>query len=690
VSGSRGRTDPRAKLLATIDTSVNNVFAEINATLPAKLPQNATVAIFPITADSADHAEVALENLTTRFVNEGYTVVEKRRVEELLAEYDFQLSGLVGEKTLGELLGADAVIFSMLARSGHLRLWAVDTAKRITLAKVVPEPEAIPTVEYPPPPPPPQGNENYYHITEPWAEEIKRIARENPAAPFAPRPYWVKAEGLSLERFLALELRWKSAKEEVRPKKDVTLFQITGGSNNEAETIQSFLANCWIQNNYTLYDRSGDTEYSQYAESFAGYSGLPYRQQDALRAMTDSLMTGSVQQIGRKNMLILNTLSSSQRFSMNMDSFDYADSLELWVKLQATVAKIVRRERPRDANTTRTPKNASIYSQFGAGVNRAEAEMLTQLLISDTGSIPIQSFVIDEFTDATRDIEAGGQAPAGRFTFNWSRSGNRTRLDATRDGKRYSIEYGSQREFIRKMRGLSVFVLSCLGTQIQGFEGYDLSAGEAARVPANFTKLTRVVNTRQGTPMGGFYIGNAPVTQREYETIMKKNPSFAKNPSQPVNNVSIIDAMIFCNQMSIRDDLEPAYLIEGSSTVTVDNFASGYRLATTDEWRYARDKIEGMGVLAEYVYDGKLEEGAKILANGWNGEIPYNEGSWEFNASASNYDLKSFEQDIGEGTGPIANTRRIRRTAVIRLVRPILDFWKFTSGQEAGSFYLGR
>ena len=52
-------------------------------------------------------------------------------------------------------------------------------------------------------------------------------------------------------------------------------------------------------------------------------------------------------------------------------------------------------------------------------------------------------------------------------------------------------------------------------------------------------------------------------------------------------NVSIMDAMTFCNQLSIRDGLEPAYIIERdltSVTAGIDNFASGYRLATTAEF----------------------------------------------------------------------------------------------------------
>jgi hypothetical protein len=605
------------------------------------------------------------------------------------------MSGLVGEPTLGELLGADAVIFSTLANDGTLSSWAVDTAKRTTLAKSEPERVKVPKVVYPPMPQRESG-------TAAWIEEIKEIARANPTVPFAPKPAF-QIGGLMMDEFIRLSSAWERAKKEVRPIKGLTLFQITGGTNNEAETIQSFLANnSWVQNNYTLYDRSVDTDYGQYAGSF---TGLTSQQRRDIQAMTDASFTGTVQQVGRKNMLVLNAYTPKIS-TLNMQSLEYADALELWVKLQWAVGKIIKTDldvKPFSTTSVKSEverrvlRQGYINSQFGTGINRAEAETLTQLLITDTLSIPLKSIALSEFSDVTRDIKAANLAYGSLFNFNWSRSGNRNRLDVTRDNRRYAMEYGSRQEFMRKMRGLTAFVLSCLGAPLQGLEGYDLStAPDPARVPANFTKLTRVI-TQGGVPSGGFYIGNATVTQREYEAVMKKNPSFTKNPAQPVNNVSIIDAMIFCNQMSIRDGLEPAYFIESSVFVTLDNFASGYRLATSDEWNYARDKIEGMGVFAEYVYDGAfvtlsndvtdrygVPNYARMLANGladgFSNRIQSDQGSKEVDVRAP-YEPKSYEQDIGEGKGPIANTRRSSTAPVIRLVRPIFDYWKYTSGQ---------
>jgi hypothetical protein len=315
------------------------------------------------------------------------------------------------------------------------------------------------------------------------------------------------------------------------------------------------------------------------------------------------------------------------------------------------------------------------------------------------------------------------------FFFDWSRRGNRTRLDVVRwhtletkdnfKSVRYSLEYGSPQEFITKMRGLSVFILENWSLQILGFDNYNLStAVTPAPVPANFTKVTRVV-TQGGVPSGGYYFANAPVTQREYEAVMQQNPSRVKNPSQPVNNVSIVNAMVFCNQMSIRDGLEPAYIIEyeaahgglfsfesypeSLNSVTLDNFASGYRLPTSSEWTFAlTNGVVGMGVSADYVFDGAFDrrrasfmaysqagrrEARKFVPGIMTELISVFEGSVEINKQIGLWvgeppempPTDPYEQDLGVSRD--GRFKRFRITPAIRLVRPVFDYWKYTTGE---------
>lgn len=86
--------------------------------------------------------------------------------------------------------------------------------------------------------------------------------------------------------------------------------------------------------------------------------------------------------------------------------------------------------------------------------------------------------------------------------------------------------------------------------------------------------------------VNSFYLGIYPVTQREYQEVMGTNPSFFKGDNLPVENLSWIDAIMFCNRLSEREGLIPVYTIY-DNTVTWNRNANGYRLPTDIEWEFA-------------------------------------------------------------------------------------------------------
>jgi formylglycine-generating enzyme required for sulfatase activity len=94
-----------------------------------------------------------------------------------------------------------------------------------------------------------------------------------------------------------------------------------------------------------------------------------------------------------------------------------------------------------------------------------------------------------------------------------------------------------------------------------------------------------------------FYIGKYEVSQKEYAEITRKNLIFFKGDDFPVENISWYDAIEYCNQLSVKEGLQPAYQGE-EENITCNFKASGYRLPTEAEWGYAaygKDKTKYAG-----------------------------------------------------------------------------------------------
>jgi formylglycine-generating enzyme required for sulfatase activity len=152
------------------------------------------------------------------------------------------------------------------------------------------------------------------------------------------------------------------------------------------------------------------------------------------------------------------------------------------------------------------------------------------------------------------------------------------------------------------------------------------------------------------TRYGDFYIGKYEITQSEWQTVMG-NPAqnnISAIPSQftsnadtgedqarrPVERVSWYAAIVFCNRLSVRDNLTPAYAYNGNTNTanwgnvpnnqanhttwfnpayfTIVPGATGYRLPTRVHWEYAYRA----GTTTNY-YWGSQTDGTTVGSYSW-------------------------------------------------------------------------
>ncbi|MEV6166134.1 SUMF1/EgtB/PvdO family nonheme iron enzyme [Streptomyces sp. NPDC052052] len=106
--------------------------------------------------------------------------------------------------------------------------------------------------------------------------------------------------------------------------------------------------------------------------------------------------------------------------------------------------------------------------------------------------------------------------------------------------------------------------------------------------PGRVTLSDRRTQRSWTAEVAPFRMAAVPVTQSLYAHVTGQQPSTARGDRLPVEGVSWWDAVRFCNALSRREGLTPAYhLRPGEETADWNASADGYRLPTEAEWEHA-------------------------------------------------------------------------------------------------------
>lgn len=104
---------------------------------------------------------------------------------------------------------------------------------------------------------------------------------------------------------------------------------------------------------------------------------------------------------------------------------------------------------------------------------------------------------------------------------------------------------------------------------------FDMGSNESNdEQPIHLVRLTQPI-----------WVGVTPVTQSQHQAVMGSNPSaFKGDDRRPVEQVSWLDAVEFCNKLSQKLGRQPCYHIRSSDVQRLDG--NGFRLPTEAEWEY--------------------------------------------------------------------------------------------------------
>jgi len=174
-------------------------------------------------------------------------------------------------------------------------------------------------------------------------------------------------------------------------------------------------------------------------------------------------------------------------------------------------------------------------------------------------------------------------------------------------GQPQIVEYALKTAGEARVAGIPAQRTTSLGQELVLIRGGRYTMGSPRREPGRRTNETeRTIELKRP-----FYLARRQVTNKEFREFRAEHLSgIFKDESldldrQPVVRVGWQDAAAFCNWLSERDKLPPAYVRNGDRLELVEPATTGYRLPTEAEWEFAA-RYDGGKATRKYSWGNDL------------------------------------------------------------------------------------
>ena len=186
--------------------------------------------------------------------------------------------------------------------------------------------------------------------------------------------------------------------------------------------------------------------------------------------------------------------------------------------------------------------------------------------------------------------------------------------------------------------------------------------------PGEFRMLTADGPPREVTITRPFEAGTTEVTHALWDEVMESNPSIFERCeiSCPVESVTWIKAVEFCNQLSKMSGYKSAYRFKDGQVLWISD-SKGYRLPTEAEWEYMAsqgDMLNRARSNPTLTYtDEKLmvNPAGSMEPNSWGiMDLEGNVGEWvwDFHGPIQSAPVKNPEPGAGDRAGLPRHQRR--------------------------------